>query len=111
MNALTKYNALVGELEPFSPSALTIRKALADVGITATDEEYNSTTDSRNIAKAAIVILSKMLVLKSDSLGKSSQSYDADQLKERITNLCEEHGFDVGDYVKVSSITDGSNHW
>ena len=30
MGTLTKYNALVGELEPYAPSALTIQKAMAD---------------------------------------------------------------------------------
>lgn len=33
MGTLTKYNALVGELEPYTPSRLALQKALADVKI------------------------------------------------------------------------------
>jgi len=111
MGTLTKYNALVGELEPYTPSALTIQKAMADVGITDSTGEYDATNDKIMIAKAAILCLKKMMVLSSDSLGKSSQSYNVDKLQDRIVDLCNENGMDASDYVEVSSITDGSNLW
>ena len=45
MGTLTKYNALVGELEPYTPSRLALQKALADVKISDWDSEYNADTD------------------------------------------------------------------
>ena len=111
MGTLTIYNALVGELEPYAPSALTIQKAMADVGITDSTGGYDVTNDKIKIAKAAILCLKKMIVLSSDSLGKSSQSYDVEMLQKRIITLCNENGLDSSDYVEVSSITDGSNLW
>jgi hypothetical protein len=111
MGTLTKYNALVGELEPYTPSALTIQKALADYGITDSTEDYIAASDKSVIAKAAINILKKMIVLSSDSLGKSSQSYNVEMLNKRIQDICSENGLDSSDYVEVSSITDGSNLW
>lgn len=111
MGTLTKYNALVGELEPYTPSALTIQKAMADAGITDSNGEYNANSDKMIIAKAAILCLKKMIVLSSDSLGKASQSYNVEMLQKRIEALCNENGLDYSDYVEVSSITDGSNLW
>lgn len=52
-----------------------------------------------------------MIVLTSDSLGKSSQGYNVEKLEERIKDLCNENGLDVSDYVSVPTITDGSNLW
>lgn len=111
MDALTKYEALLGELEPYTPSALTLKKALADSGVTDLDKEYVAESDKRSIALAAISVLKKMIVLTSDSLGKSSQGYSIDGLEQRIKDLCIENGLDLSDFVEVSSITDGSNQW
>ena len=107
MGTLTKYNALVGELEPYTPSRLALQKALADVKISDWDSEYNADTDQRTIAIAAI----KVIVLTNDTLGKSSQGYSVEKLEKRIKDLCNENGLDVSDFVEVSSITDGSNLW
>lgn len=111
MGILTKYNALLGELEPYTPSRLTLQKALADAKVTDLEEEYNSETDQKAIAIAAIKVLRKMIVLTNDSLGKSSQGYSVDMLEKRIKDLCNENGLDASDFVEVSSITDGSNFW
>lgn len=108
MGTLTKYNALVGELEPYTPSRLALQKALADVKISDWDSEYNADTDQRTIAIAAIKVLKRMIVLTNDTLGKSSQGYS---VEKRIKDLCNENGLDVSDFVEVSSITDGSNLW
>ena len=40
MGTLTKYNALVGELEPYTPSRLALQKALADVKISDWVEKF-----------------------------------------------------------------------
>lgn len=110
MGTLTKYNALVGELEPYTPSRLALQKALADVKISDWDSEY-MLTDQRTIAIAAIKVLKRMIVLTNDTLGKSSQGYSVEKLEKRIKDLCNENGLDVSDFVEVSSITDGSNLW
>lgn len=111
MNAFTKYEALLGELEPYTPSDLTIKKSLADVGINDIGQEYAPESDKRPIALAAISVLQRLIVLASDSMGKTSQSYDVDKLEKRIRALCEANGLDASDYVKASSISDGSNMW
>lgn len=111
MDALTKYEALLGELEPYTPSSLTIKKALNDSGITEMNSEYVAENDKRSIALAAIRVLKKMAVLTSDGLGKSSQGYSVDKLESRIKDLCTENGLDASEFVEISSITDGSNQW
>lgn len=111
MGTLTKYDALLGELEPYSPSSLTIKKALSDAGISNPDSNYVSDTDKRSIALAAIAVLKKMIVLASDTVGKSTQSYNVDALKDRIQDICNENGLDASQHIKVSSITDGSKLW
>ena len=104
MGTLTKYNALVGELEPYTPSRLALQKALADMKISDWDSEYNANTDQRTIAIAAIKVLKRMIVLTNDTLGKSSQGYSVEKLEKRIKDLCNENGLDVSDFVEVSSM-------
>lgn len=111
MGNLTKYDALIGELEPYTPSPLTLKKALADANVGNSDAEYNAETDRKPIAIAAIKVLKKMVVLTSDSMGKSSQGYSVDELKKRIKAICSENGLDASEFVEVPSITDGSNRW
>ena len=52
MGTLTKYNALVGELEPYTPSRLALQKALADVKIRV-QCRYRPTHDSHSRYKGA----------------------------------------------------------
>jgi hypothetical protein len=111
MGTLTKYDALIGELEPYTPSPLALRKALADAGVEKPDSEYIAETDSRSIAVAAIKVLRKMIVLTSDSMGKSSQGYSVDKLDKRIRAICSENGLDVSDFVEVPTVSDGSDLW
>ena len=111
MDKLTKYDALIGELEPYTPSRLALTKALADAKVKDLDAEYDPDTDKRGVAVAAIKVLKRMLVLTSDSLGKSSQGYSVEMLEERIKALCNENGLDASEFVNLSSITDGSNMW
>lgn len=111
MEKLTKYEALIGELEPYTVSQLTLKKALIDVQAGSLSDEYNPQTDKVTIAKAAIIVLNKLIVLSSDSLGKSSQGYSVEALRRRIKALCSQNGLDPSQFVDVSSITDGSNMW
>lgn len=111
MGKLTKYEALLGELEPYTPSTPTIKKAMADAGIEDPAEEYATEKDKRSIALAAINVLKKLIVLTSDSLGKSSQGYSVEKLEKRIKDLCAENDLDASEFVEISSITDGSNLW
>lgn len=111
MGTLTKYEALLGELEPYTPSKLSAMKSLADAKVDNPNEAYDESKDKKTIAIAAIKILKRMIVLTSDSLGKSSQGYNVEKLEERIKDLCNENGLDVSDYVSVPTITDGSNLW
>jgi hypothetical protein len=112
MDALTIHDALIGELEPYAPSSITIQKAIYDAGLKdMVDDEYVPEEHKRPVAKAAINVLKKMIVLSSDSLGKSSQGYSVEGLEQRIKDLCIENGLDLSDFVEVSSITDGSNQW
>ena len=111
MDKLTKYHALIGELEPYTPSRLALLKALADAKVSDLDSEYNAETDKRGVAIAAIKVLKRMIVLTSDSLGKSSQGYSVEKLEKRIKDLCNDNGLDVSEFVDLPSITDGSNLW
>lgn len=111
METLTKYEALLGELDPYVPGRTTLQKALLDAKVSDLDSEYDPENDKVGIAIAAIKVLKKMIVLTNDSLGKSSQGYSVEKLEDRIKDLCRENGLDVSEFVKVSSITDGSNLW
>lgn len=111
MGKLTKYEALLGELEPYTPSAPTLKKAMADAGIDDYSSEYAPESDKRSIALAAINVLKKLIVLTSDSIGKSSQGYSVYKLEKRIKNLCTENDLDASEFVEISSIADGSNLW
>nr|UWI25157.1 MAG: hypothetical protein [Bacteriophage sp.] len=111
MGNLTKYDALIGELEPYTVSPTTLKKALADASIGDFNTEYNADTDRKPIAIAAIKVLKKLVVLTSDSMGKSSQGYNVEELKNRIKAICSENGLEVSDFVEVPSITDGSKLW
>lgn len=111
MGSLTKYEALIAELEPYTPGQTAIKKALFDVGVADMDSEYTPQTDKVAIAKAAICVLKKLIVLTSDSLGKSSQGYNVEMLRKRIKELCSQNGLDASDFVEIPSVTDGSNMW
>lgn len=108
---LTKYQALTAEIEPYAPSKLSMIKALSDVGVSDAETTYDPTTDKRIIALAAVKVLSQMVVLSSDSLGKSSQGFNVDMLRKRIKAICNENGLDLENFDEVPSITDGSNLW
>ena len=100
MGTLTKYNALVGELEPYTPSRLALQKALADVKISDWDSEYNADTDQRTIAIAAIKVLKRMIVLTNDTLGKSSQGYSV-ELSDTALCPLKQRGMKQRDFTRT----------
>jgi len=106
----TLYQAVLGELEPYSPSSLTIKKALIDGGLDGSNE-YVPAEHKVNVIKVAINILKKLIVLSSDSMGKSSQGFKEQELKNRIKALCGEAGLDASDYIEIPTIEDGSHLW
>ena len=81
-----------------------------DAGVTDADAPYPA-GDKRTIAKAAVAVLKKLIVLSSDSLGKSSQGYNVDKLEKRIKALCEENDLPVDDSLGVPTVEDGSRLW
>lgn len=110
MATITKFDALIGELEPYTSSPASMTKSLLDAGVQDPEEEYTD-EDKRTVAKAAIAILKKLIVLSSDSLGKSSQGYNVDKLEKRIKLLAKENDLEVSDFVDVSTVEDGSILW
>lgn len=110
MATITKYDALIGELEPYTSSPASLTKSLLDAGVQDPEEEYTA-EDKRTVAKAAISVLKRLIVLSSDSLGKSSQGYNVDKLDKRIKLLAKENDLEVSDFVEVPTVEDGSNLW
>lgn len=110
MATITKYDALIGELEPYTSSPVSLTKSLLDAGVQDPEEEYTA-EDKRTVAKAAISVLKRLIVLSSDSLGKSSQGYNVDKLEKRIKLLAKENDLEVSDFVEVPTVEDGSNLW
>lgn len=109
---ITVLEALLSELEPYTPSQTMCKKALIDAGLMgfAVDTAYTEDC-KKTVATAAAKILKKFLVLSSESIGKSSQSYNIEGLKKRIKELCDEAGIDADELLEIPSITDGSNLW
>lgn len=110
MATITKFDALIGELEPYTSSPASMTKSLLDAGVQDPEEEYTA-EDKRTVAKAAIAILKKLIVLSSDSLGKSSQGYNVDKLEKRIKLLAKENDLEVSGFVGVPTVEDGSILW
>lgn len=110
MEQLTLLDALLGEIEPYTPSGAALRKALLDAGFEDAGAEYTA-SDKRNVAKAAVAVLKKLIVLSSDSLGKSSQGYNVEKLEKRIKALCLENELELDDSLGVPTVEDGSRLW
>lgn len=109
-DTITKLDALIGELDPYTPSPAALKKSLIDAGVTGFDEDYTE-ADKKAVAKAAITVLRRLIVLSSDSMGKSSQGYNVDELEKRIRALAKENDLSIDDFVEVPTVEDGSNMW
>lgn len=110
MAAFTIYDALIGELEPYTTSPTSLQKSLLDAGIDDSERQYTA-SEKKSVAKAAISALKKLIVLSSDSLGKSSQGYQVDKLEKRIKALAAENDIDVSEFVEAPTVENGSNLW
>lgn len=109
---ITVLEALMAELEPYTAAQVVCKKALIDAGLADFANDTPYTPDCKKVVTlAAINVLKKFLPLSSDSVGKSSQSFNLEGLKKRIRGLCAEAGIDADDVLEMSSITDGSNLW
>lgn len=104
---MNNLEALMAECEPFTISSRVANKALVDTGLSAI-EDYSNKVE---IAKAAVVALSRFLTLKSEGEGAFSQSFDSDGLKARIKNLCAIGGLNASEYLNQVTVSDGSNRW
>jgi len=107
---ITILEALMSETEPYTAAQVVCKKALMDVGVTDAEAPYTNDC-KKTVAKAAVKVLKKFLVLNSDSVGKSSQSFNVEELRERIKDLCNEAGIKADEILEISSITDGSMYW
>lgn len=109
---ITILEALMAELEPYTAAQVVCKKALIDAGLTDFTNDTPYTPDCKKaVATAAIKVLKKFLVLSSDSVGKSSQSFDTKELRKRIKDLCAEAGLDADEILEIPTITDGSMYW
>lgn len=109
---ITIIEALMAELEPYTAAQVVCKKALVDAGLSDFTNDTPYTPDSKKMVTiAAINVLKKFLVLSSDSVGKSSQSFNIEGLKMRIRELCAEAGLDANEILGIPTITDGSNLW
>jgi hypothetical protein len=104
---MTNLEAILAEVEPYTPSRLTIEKALKDAKLNQADEY----TDPKAVAIAAVKALQKMVVLSSEGESDFSQGYKTENLEKRIRLICKEYGLDASIYIDSSSISDGSNYW
>lgn len=102
----------MAELEPYTAAQVVCKKALIDAGLADFTNDTPYTPDcKKTVAIAAIKVLKKFLVLSSDSVGKSSQSFNIEGLKRRIRELCAEAGLEADEILEIPSITDGSMYW
>lgn len=99
---MTNLEALIGEVEPYTVSPFSLKKKLADNGVS--DTETYSVGNKRSIAMCAVSILVSLLPLSGDSTGKSSQSYNREGLERRIHALCSENGLDLPDSLAVPTV-------
>jgi len=56
-------------------------------------------------------VLKRLIVLSSDSLGKSSQGYQVDKLEKRIKDLAAENDLDAEDFLELPTVENGSYLW
>ncbi len=109
---ITILEALMAELEPYTAAQVVCKKALIDAGLDDFTNDTPYTPDCKKyVAKAAVNVLKKFLPLSSDSVGKSSQSFNIEGLKRRIKDLCAEAGLEADEILEIPTITDASNRW
>lgn len=104
---MTNLEAISADLYPFDVPESLIEKKCIEEGLDV-QADY-SAYDKLPVAKATIAILRNLIVLKSESNGGISQSYD--NVKERIFDIAKGNGLDdiATEFDNRSRITDASN--
>lgn len=104
---MTNLEAISADLYPFDVPESLIEKKCIEEGLDV-QADY-SAYEKIPVAKATIAILRNLIVLKSESNGGISQSYD--DVKERIFDLAKENGLDdiADEFDNRSRIIDASN--
>lgn len=108
---MTNYDAVRGEIAPYTADGVTIEKALIDAGLNAQD--VYSVSNRKSIAEVSICVLKGFLSLTSESEGSFSQSYDKAGLQAKMAAIA--HANDISDpelsHFSSSIIRDKSNAW
>lgn len=94
---MNNLKALKGEITPYSAGRDLLEKTLIEVDLDPTESYVKS--DEKAIALAGVKILSKQLVLVSESDGDSEQEYKVEKLEKRIKQVCGKFGFNVSEYL------------
>ena len=102
---MTVKEALLAEVDQFSPSELMIEKALLDCGLTGT-ETYSTNVD---LSKAELLVLKKVWYIQSESQGGVHLSFDKESLKARIKELANKTGEDVSSIFPT--VKNASSRW
>lgn len=105
---MNNLKALKGEITPYSVGKDLLEKTLVDVGLEPAGTYER--TDEKTIALAGVKILSKQLVLTSESDSESGQNYELKQLEKRIKGTCGKWGFDAGEYLEDADSAVNNNH-
>lgn len=100
--------ALIAECEPFSPDSRLLKKSLIDVGLSE-DSDYTVAINNK-IREAAVLVLSKLVVLTSESESGFGQSFDGEMLKNRVNVLCAQIGIDASKYLNLPTIS-SEKYW
>lgn len=105
---MNNLKALKGEITPYSVGKDLLEKTLLDAGLNPLDP-YVSVNASL-IARASCQILSKFLVLSSETDDGSEQEYNLDRLSERIKGICGKWGFDQEEFLGEYAVQIDNNH-
>lgn len=105
---MTIREAISAELIPFSVDINTIAKACVDIDL---DDTANyAASDKGNVARAAVGILNRMLILTNESEGGFTQGYSTAAIRERIASLIRDNSLtDIA--TSGPTITDKSSAW
>lgn len=87
---MTNFEAISAEIYPYNVDESLVFKACVDNSVEK-DGEY-SLSQKIGVAKAAIDVLRKLIVLVSESNGGYALSYKVEELKERIFSLASANG-------------------
>lgn len=104
---MTNLEALMADCNPYTVLTGVAEKALSDSGLNPEDDY----SDKKNVAKAAVEVLTQFLSLTSEREGAFGQGYDKAGLIMRIKSLCETADIDASRYVTQTKISDGSHLW